>query len=150
MDRPADLATSLRELAERYFRALDRADLDALARCFTEDAVTVYLGGDWRLTGRHAIVDRFRAYRRTSGLSSSIHLVGTQAFTVGGAGAAGHVLAIAHLEFADRIVVRGLSYDDTYVLVDGSWLIRERRQKPLWQYEISCSPVGLPAGPGRT
>jgi ketosteroid isomerase-like protein len=137
----------LRALNERYFHALDQRDLSAVGECFTDDAVSIYLGGDWEFTGRDALVERLAVIKT---FDSSIHVPTTMSFSVAGHVATGTVYAIAHLALADReatrIVVRGLRYVDEYSHDQQVWRISRRRQDPMWQYEV---PAVNPEVPGQ-
>lgn len=144
MNQQADGA--LRGLNERYFNAVDERDLDAVGACFALDADCVYLGGAWRLSGRRAIMERLSIINTWL---STVHSPATMSFTAGPDGVAGVIYAIAHLITVDdggsrRITVRGLKYSDRYTRASGEWLIAERRQEALWQYEVPAIPPVLP------
>jgi len=137
---------ALRDLNERYFQAVDERDLDAVGACFALDATCVYLGGAWRLSGRRAIVERLSIINTWL---STVHSPATMSFTVGRQSADGVIYAVAHLMTAGedgsrRITVRGLKYGDHYTRASGEWLIAERRQEPLWQYEVPAVAAALP------
>jgi ketosteroid isomerase-like protein len=137
---------ALRGLNERYFHAVDERDLDAVGACFALDATCVYLGGAWRLSGRRAIMERLSVINTWL---STVHSPATMSFTARQNGAAGVIYAVAHLMTAGdgesrRITVRGLKYSDHYARVSGEWLIAERRQEALWQYEVPAIPAALP------
>jgi hypothetical protein len=137
----------LRALNERYFHALDQRDLDAVGECFAEDAVSVYLGGDWEFTGRDALVEGLAVIKS---FASTIHVPTTMSFAADGEGATGTVFAIAYIAMgvgeAAKVVVRGLRYSDRYACEDAVWRISWRRQDPLWQYEV---PTVRPEVPGQ-
>lgn len=137
---------ALRDLNERYFNALDRLDFDALGACFTEDATAVYLGGDWRMDGREAIVERLEAIRS---FDSTLHAPATMSFAVAVAEATGEVFAVANVAVSEdgvqRLMVRGLRYRDRYALGDGGWRIAHRAQDPLWQYDVATISPSIPA-----
>lgn len=137
----------LRALNEAYFSALDRRDFDALGQCFATDTIAEYLGGQWRLKGRAAVVERLRLVATFDG---TLHLPGTMSFDGATAAPTGTVFAVASLSVDDgagtsRVIVRGLRYSDVYVADDGLWRIARRRQDELWQYEM---PAVTPAVPG--
>jgi ketosteroid isomerase-like protein len=140
---PDELA--IRELNERYFHALDERDFDGLGACFAEGAVAVYLGGSWRMSGRAAVVEQLRAIGQ---FAASTHVPTTAATKVQGTDATGVLYAIAHLlhisDGVQKIFVRGLKYTDRYVADDGTWLIAERRQDPIWQYEAPAMAPNVP------
>ena len=140
--------SALRALNERYFNALDQLDFEAIGDCFTTDAVASYLGGDWELEGRQAIVERLGALRS---FDCSIHVPATMALSLDAGGETGNgvVFAVATLaltqEGSQRVVVRGLRYTDRYVLDRGTWRIAHRTQDPLWQYEVPAVAPSIPA-----
>jgi hypothetical protein len=142
-----ETSEELRALNERYFHALDQCDLAAVGGCFTDDAESVYLGGEWILSGRDELVERLAVIRT---FASSIHVPTTMSFSSDGDRATGTVYAIAHIAFGDgeatRLTVRGLRYCDEYTRHGGTWRIRTRRQDPLWQYEV---PTVMPSVPGQ-
>lgn len=135
----------LRALNERYFNALDRLDFEAIGDCFTADAVAVYLGGDWEMNGREAILERLDALRS---FDSSIHLPATMSLSVDGETGAGEVFAVATLassgDGTKRVIVRGLRYTDRYLRDGGVWRIAHRRQDPMWQYEVPAVTPAIP------
>jgi hypothetical protein len=140
---------ALRLLNERYFHALDRRDFGLLAECFSRTATASYLGGQWQLEGRDAVVARLEVVLR---FSSTLHTLASMSIDLEGDDtASGHVLAIAYLSTSDapggRIIVRGLHYRDGYTRAEGSWRIQTREQVPLWQFEADAVPPILPAGP---
>jgi hypothetical protein len=141
------MATSeeLRALNERYFHALDQCDLAAVGACFTDNAESIYLGGEWILSGREQLVERLQVIRT---FASSIHVPTTMSFSSDGDRATGTVYAIAHIAIGDgdvaRLAVRGLRYVDEYTREGGTWRIRTRRQDPLWQYEVPTVPPEIP------
>jgi|HubBroStandDraft_2_1064218.scaffolds.fasta_scaffold174147_1 hypothetical protein len=141
---------ALRGLNERYFHGVDERDLDAVGACFALDATCVYLGGGWRLSGRRAIIERLSIINTWL---STVHSPATMSFTAGQDGADGVIYAVAHLMTADhdgsrRITVRGLKYSDRYARAGGEWLIAERRQEALWQYEVPAIAAALPGQRG--
>ena len=141
VDEPA-----LRALNERYFNALDRRDFAALGDCFTLDATSVYLGGEWRMQGREEIVSRLD---RILDFDSTIHAPTTMSFHADGDAVYGEVFAIATIAYqgegGTHIMVRGLRYRDRYGEKPDGWRIAHREQDPLWQYEVQGVTPAIPA-----
>ena len=136
---PSSVEAELRALNEQYFHAVDQRDFAALGACFATDVVAIYLGGEWRMEGRAAVLERLEVIKS---FDSCIHAPATMSFSVGGDGAGesatGVVLCVAHLLIDGQMVVRGLQYTDRYQLdpAGGGWQIAERRQDELFQYEL--------------
>ncbi len=141
MPREEELA--LRNLVERFFHAIDRVDLDAVASCFTPDVETSYLGGLWKTEGRDDLMRNVEAIRT---FACSTHSVASAAFEVRGDAASGTIFAIATVVLRDEatILVRGLQYVDQYQRSSDGWLISHRRQDPLWQYNVPAVAPHIP------
>jgi ketosteroid isomerase-like protein len=137
---------AIRALNERYFNALDRVDFDALGDCFTEDTTAVYLGGDWHMQGRSAVLERLGVIRS---FDSTIHVLTTMSFAFRDDIVAGEVFAIAYISLSQdgvpRVMVRGLRYRDRYARETDRWRIAHREQDPLWQYEVNATAPMIPA-----
>lgn len=137
----------IRLLNERYFHCLDGADPEGLASCFATDAVASYLDGAWRLRGRQAITDKLRI---VDTFASTTHIPGAIRTHVDGGQATGTVWAVAYLctvattSSPARVIVRGLCYEDAYVLQSGAWWIGRREQVVLWQFDTPATSPSLP------
>lgn len=125
---------ALRELVDRYASGVDHRDSAAVAALFTEDGVlAIHLPGEDtpRRThrGRTAIaatMDGLRRFRVTS------HVVANQLLEVGDDDrATGETYCTAHHVYdtddGPRMYVMWIRYEDTFVRVDGRWLVAERR-----------------------
>ena len=124
----------LRDLVERYSRALDERDADALARCFSPDASvlstrgTVLERGEF-VTGTLAALARWPVVQ---------HLVTGQivSFADGRVRASGDVYAVAmqgdRQTQSREELVAGLRYLDKYVRSDDEWLIQRRELRVMW------------------
>jgi ketosteroid isomerase-like protein len=138
---------AVRGVLERYFNALDARDFERLGECFAADASARYDAGGapQQLSGRAEIVGRI------SGITScpaSTHSLSSTSVEVRGDTARATTFAVAVLllgpDQGDRILVRGLRYDDTLQRAGDSWSIAEREHRPLWQYETPSQPCGFP------
>jgi hypothetical protein len=131
----------LRGLVERYFHSLDHRDMSALGECFATDAHASYNDGATTVDGRDEIVREFAAIAR---FPSSIHVLANASVDV--ERREGVVYAVAYLTSPDeeRILVRGLRYDDRYAHEDGQWRFQSREHHPLWQFEADAVPPRVP------
>jgi len=135
----------VREVLESYFHSLDAREQDALAACFTEDAVATHHSGsesEFTLTGNVEIARYFCELMRT--FASSNHNASNMVIRIRGATATADTFAIATVVGVDRVRVRGLRYLDKLVEVAGEWRIRTRTHIPLWQYETQAVKPHLP------
>lgn len=133
----------IRYVAEQYFAGLDNNDKRILASCFDDDAEVCYhygTPGQFRQRGGDVIVD----YLIKNGSNSRVRTHVMANFHVAAAGvdrATAITHAVANLWRDDRILVRGLRYEDDFILAAGKWRIAARVHRPLWQYEaIPTSP----------
>jgi ketosteroid isomerase-like protein len=136
-------AAAIRDLAERYFYALDARQYDVLASCFDEGAVMTINGGERTMTGRNAIVDCFRRLP----FATSTHVISSQLVTLEGEGASAHTLALAFVVGAgdDGLVrTRGVEYRDLLVRTADGWKIRRRDHFARWQFDAVAVPPGVP------
>jgi len=140
---PATLADlldihAIQRVKHRYFRCLDQKAWDELESCFTEDATASYGGGAKELSGRAEIMGFLtesmgspRMLTSHRGTQPEIDLVGPGEAT--GVWALEDVVIHQDLD----VTIHGASfYDDRYVKVDGSWLIRStgyrRTYEEIW------------------
>jgi uncharacterized protein (TIGR02246 family) len=127
----------IRDVVERYFYALDSDDMTALASCFTPDVQAIFQKGrpEERVNnGRDGLL-RQLAHNGTHSSArihtlSSLYICRLDDDT---AAAVSH--AIATVVKGQRVMVRGLRYDDEFSLQDGEWRISRRVHMPLWQYD---------------
>jgi ketosteroid isomerase-like protein len=122
----------LAELLQRYARAADRRDLDALAGLFRADAVLVGAGGTQTLEEWLATMRAPRAF------PTSMHVLGAPLVTMGGDGttAAVDTYAVVY-QLGDRTagqgdLTLGINYLDEVVREDGRWAIARRQSTTLW------------------
>ena len=143
----------IRELADRYARAVDRRDFETLAALFTPDArLAIHSGsapaGAMRadLRGRDAIVDALRSIAR---FETTTHFVGNQLVELGDhlraerASAETYALAFHLTRGAggaqNRVVA--VRYRDALVRDAGGWRFAERVLSLDWEMEL---PATLP------
>lgn len=137
--------TAIRSTLEAYFSAVDRRDWGAYGQCFAKEAHVEFTHGEaQRVVGREVIVQRAeqRANRPVSN-----HLLSNTHIVVTGDRATAVTHAIAHLvvprKDGDKIVVRGIVYDDELVRAGaGRWEITRRAHRPLWQFDAPALPLG--------
>jgi uncharacterized protein (TIGR02246 family) len=132
LGRDVGLALSLvAQLPARYAQAVDSNDFEALAACFTEDAVLrveVPKAGRSRVhEGRAAILDLFRdsfaAQRVRRHVVSSVLV---QSLEKERAQIRSYVTVLAIVDDEVRPSASGV-YEDTAVLLEEGWRIQERR-----------------------
>ena len=117
----------IRDLLARYCERLDEYDIDGVAACFAEDAVTDYgAGRGGEIRGRAAIAERIRngqaAFRRTH------HQLGQIRIQLDGNSARTTSYQMTWHELdAGRQDLVCLRYIDRLVKRDDEWLIAHRR-----------------------
>ncbi|MFC2001962.1 nuclear transport factor 2 family protein [Chloroflexota bacterium] len=134
--------SSIRDIIDRYFFALDRRDWDELSSCFTSDARWESSSDNVVITGNKAIVERLHFVAK---FSASSHMPSSQSIKISGDTAAADTFALVHLVFGPidngRIFVRGLRYLDEFVRTAEGWRIQHRRHIPIWQYVAETVPT---------
>jgi hypothetical protein len=130
----------MRATIERYFAALDNRQFELLRDVFTPDAI-----GDWRgeaftadtiLQGVDSIIERVS---KVSRFTASTHIGGSSAFQVDSPPDTPTVVthAVSFLKTSGespRVIVRGVRYEDNFILTGGGWRIHHRMHQPTWQY----------------
>lgn len=134
----------IRNLLGRYARAVDERDFDAVAACFTQDAVASYSGLAIP-AGVDNIVQHIRGVTRTVHSQHFIHPI---IIDVAGDEATSLSYAIAVLIQKDhedgvQSLARGLRYADKLRRTDGAWRIFDRLHSADWQWSL---PVELTPG----
>jgi hypothetical protein len=119
---------ALRALNQRYARAADDRDVDALAALFHPDAVITGARGELDL---EAWLDTMRAPRT---FPQSMHVLGDPLITLDGDAATVDTYAIVHQLGGDGQgdMTLGIRYLDEVVRVDDGWVIRSRRATTLF------------------
>lgn len=118
---------ALQDLAVDYFVATDADDFEALAACFTGDAVFEaggFIGG----TNRDAIIRFLREAR--SNMQGSLHTFNYQRLYSGEAGSVRGIVG-AHLEIAmaGQTLYGAVRYEDQYSFEEGAWRIARRHMR---------------------
>ncbi len=124
---PTDLVQieAIKRLKYRYLRCLDQKRWDAIVDCFVPEATASYGGGSYEFEGRDAIVDFLRRSMGSEEFLSSHRCTHPEIDLTGPDTATGtwalddFVIVGEH----DVIVAGAAFYEDTYVMVDGDWLI---------------------------
>ena len=140
MDKVTRLADRLAigDLAHAYAQAVDRKDLDAVARLFTPDCVYEgRLGIGTIADALEALRGAFARYVRT------MHCMGTQVVTVDGDRGEVETACVAyHVRPNGNHFTVGVRYRDEVVRTPGGWRIRRRTVETVWSRE---DPPGGPA-----
>ena len=123
---------ALRELVQRYSRAADQRDIDALAALFHPEAEISGAGGPQTLDQWLATMRAPRAF------PSSMHLMGDPLIVLdqGTDTATVDTYAVVY-QLSDPgsghdDLTLGIRYLDEAVLHDGRWVVRRRRAQTLW------------------
>jgi len=127
----------IREAAERYFHCADSHDAAGVARCFAREGLFRSASQtEMRLQGRAAIEEGFRGFAK---MGRTCHLISSMAIALDGKQASSRLLGVSFWPGAarpgDPIRVRGLAYNDRWIVEDGAWVIAERVHEALWQFE---------------
>jgi hypothetical protein len=123
----------LRQLPQRYARAVDQRDVDALAELFHPDGRVAGARGAATVPD---YLDQFRS--AAPGFRSSMHLLGEPLveLTPGATTARMDTYAVVHqLERVDELgddLVLGIRYVDELARDDGVWRILDRTSVILW------------------
>ena len=129
---------ALRELAERYARAVDRRDWALAETLFTRDCVLV--GPGYELVGRDAIL---AGLRRIDQFRATQHSVHNQLVEVDGERASGETYCTAHHVYErdgrPRMLDWGIRYQDRCVREGGAWRYARRELLLDWAQDL---PLG--------
>jgi hypothetical protein len=123
---------ALRALLQRYARAVDGRDLEALSEIFGADAVLV--GG----RGSQTFDEWLETIRRPRAFPTSMHVLGDPLITVadGGTEATLDTYAVVY-QLSDPgsgkgDLTLGINYLDDVLLRDGRWVIVRRESRTVW------------------
>jgi ketosteroid isomerase-like protein len=127
---------AIREVADRYARAVDRRDWALAATLFTDDAVLE--SARFRLAGVGEILRGLRTVER---YRATFHAVHNQTLELAGDEASGETYCVAnHLFERDgrmRKLDWGIRYQDRYRRgADGAWRIAHRELIVDWEQEL--------------
>ncbi len=130
----------VREVAERYFWALDRRDFKALESCFAPDVQFDLYDGRVKMRSAAEVVEGLRG---VAAHEATHHAWSNGDIMVDGARATAIIHAIAYCVQPEseghRVRVRGLRYEDAYALGEaGAWRITVRRHVPVWQFDAEA------------
>ena len=132
---------ALRELADRYARAVDRRDWTLAATLFTEDCVLH--GPGYELVGREKILAGLRLIDRYSATQHSVH---NQLVEVDGDRASGETYCTAHHVYArdgrPHMLDWGIRYQDRCVRERGAWRYARRELLLDWAQDLPLEPGG--------
>lgn len=121
---------ALRQLIERYGRAVDERDLDALTGLFTDDAVVVGVRGE------QTIAEWLDAMRAPRAFPVSMHMMGNPLIEVAADGqtAALDTYAVVYQIGGDGQgdLTLGTRYRDDAVHDGTRWRIRRRTSTTVW------------------
>ena len=137
---------AIKQLKHAYFRCIDTANLEELGTLFHEDVLVHFTGGsyEWKLQGRQEYIDSIgaafsnRSVGHHNGHHPEIQIISEDKAT-GIWYLADNMWILNHNAFTTGTAL----YWDSYVKVDGRWLISETRYERL--YEISQSLEENPA-----
>ena len=122
----------LRNLGQRYARAADERDVDALTALFHPDAVLVGARGTQSLD---AWLEAMRAPRT---FPSSMHVLGDPLITLDASEESGSldtyavVYQLGDAAAGQQDLTLGIRYLDDVVRHEGRWVIRHREARTLW------------------
>ncbi|HZO08331.1 MAG TPA: nuclear transport factor 2 family protein [Myxococcota bacterium] len=134
---------ALRELADRYARAVDRRDWELAATLFTAECVLQ--GPGYELVGRAKILAGLRLIDRYSATQHSVH---NQLVEVDGDRARGETYCTAHHVYAHegrpRMLDWGIRYQDRCVREAGAWRYARRELLLDWAQDLPLVGSELP------
>ena len=129
----------LGELVDTFASAGDSKDLETMVSCFADDGDIVVYDAKGKEFAHYAGIDEIRkGYRDLLGQYSTLyHHNGQKMFTINGDTATGKVycqefLVSMYKSGVGSILDQGTVYEDTYVKVDGKWLIKDRKGYVKW------------------
>lgn len=140
---PDDLVEihAIERLKYAYLRCLDQKLWDEMETLMTPDVEATYSGGANAYSGREAVLDFLRRTMGSETFHSSHHCHHPEIDLDGPDRATGTWALEDTVHLLDfDLTIRGAAfYEDTYVKVDGRWLIAATGYKRLWE---EMSPRG--------
>ena len=121
-----------RALLQRYARAVDNRDMDALTVLFHPEAVIVGTGGSQRLDEWLATMRAPRAFPR------SMHVIADPLIALGDDGASADldsyavVFQLSDADSGAADLTLGIRYLDHAVVHEGTWVFLRRQATTLW------------------
>jgi hypothetical protein len=122
----------LRGLLQRYARAVDARDLDALSELFRPDAVLV------GARGTQTFEEWLETMRGPRAFPTSMHVLGDPLITLGGNGTEATldtyavVYQLSDPDSGRGDLTLGINYRDDAVLEEGRWRIARRESHTVW------------------
>jgi hypothetical protein len=122
----------LRALVQRYARAVDRRDLDALAELFRPDATLV------GSRGAQTLEEWLDTMRGPRAFPTSMHVLGDPLIALDGSATEATldtyavVYQLSEPGSGAGDLTLGINYLDRAVLADGRWAISHRESRTLW------------------
>ena len=131
----------IRDLMARYYRGIDRKDVELIGDCFTEDAYARY--GTFEAVGRARIKEVLGTIVRCFGAST--HLRGDQEIKLDGDTAWVETYAVDYLTYTVEGVTHqsthGLRYRDTMVREGDVWRVKHRVLHSDWTRAYAIDPT---------
>lgn len=126
---------SIRDLANRYARMVDRRDWSEIPRVFTPDCE---LSGQGYLMRGHAELDA--GLRKIDMFSATLHCVLNQVTCLDGDRGTGEFYCIAnHIHEREGVQYKldmGIRYEDRYVRTADGWRLAKRVLNLIWQQDL--------------
>jgi hypothetical protein len=140
---------SIRDLANRYARMVDRRDWSEIPRVFTPDCE---LSGQGYLMRGHAELNA--GLRKIDMFSATLHCVLNQVTCLDGDTGTGEFYCVAnHIHERDGVQYKldmGIRYEDRYVRTADGWRLAKRTLNLIWQQDLpldlSLAALAQPAG----
>lgn len=127
---------AIKQLKHRYFRSIDRRDIDTLRALFTEDIEVDYEGASyrWRMQGREALLSALETSFNPRSVACHTGHHPEIAIT-GPAEATGlWYLTDVMIKRDDKEITSGSAlYSDTYVETEDGWKIRKSTYKRIYE-----------------
>jgi bile-acid 7alpha-dehydratase len=118
---------AIRQLKYRYWRCLDTKRFDELTECFAEEATANYGSGQYRFTGRAAIMAFLRQVLGPDSGAVGFHHGHQPEITLTGPTTARGTWALHNYFFNEgqnRCVRIAAFYEDEYVKIGGAWRLQ--------------------------
>ena len=139
----------IRAVLEDYYAAVDLRDREFLIACFTEDATATYQCGTPDENTTHGSVVIADTLLGIAGkMVNSTHGVSNMTIRIDGTSARSTTFSVIQANTGEKIIERGLRYDDELVRLGNVWKIAVRRHRALWQRLADSAPIGLVSRPG--
>jgi hypothetical protein len=129
---------AIKRLKYRYWRCLDLKLFDELGECFTDDATVNYSGGQYRFTGRAAIMEFLRGALGPESGSIGFHHGHQPEIDLTGPTTARGTWALHNYFFNERqnrCVRIAAFYDDEYAKTAGAWRIQHTGYRLVFHEE---------------